>query len=173
MYFIQKNLLNVLIVALTFGVMGTVINFFVPSSSTTYEEYYILDGELSPNAIANLNIELNKTINNNSDTIKIAKAEGQTNSNMLQLTINAEAGMSYSSIQKQVMNLLAEQNITVSDSEIYKIYSEKNVLLKLIIILLSLLTGTVIGILSALNDRNISTEEDVQYYLGEKTLGTF
>lgn len=173
MYFIKKNLLNIVICILAFGVIGTVVNFFIPPSGTTYEEYYTLESELAPNTIANLNIQLNETVNNASENIKVADVKGQSGSNILQLTINTEAGIEYVSIQNQVMDLLSEEGLFVSDSTVFEMYAEQNTLLKVLIILLSLLIGAAVGIMTALNNRNISTEEDIQHYLGERTLGTF
>ena len=173
MYFIKKNLLNIVICILAFGVIGTAVNFFIPPSGTTYEEYYTLESELAPNTIANLNIQLNETINNASENIKVADVEGQSGSNLLQLTVNTEAGIEHVSIQNQVMDLLSEEGMAVADSVVFEIYSEQNTLLKALIILLSLLIGAAVGVMTALNNRNISTEEDIQHYLGERTLGTF
>lgn len=173
MYFIKKNLLNIVICILAFGVIGTAVNFFIPPSGTTYEEYYTLESELAPNTIANLNIQLNETINNATENIKVADVEGQSGSNILQLTINTEAGIEHVSIQNQVMDLLSEEGLFVSDSVVFEIYAEQNTLLKALIILMALLIGAAVGIMTALNNRNISTEEDIQHYLGERTLGTF
>ncbi|WP_213810174.1 hypothetical protein [Jeotgalicoccus sp. WY2] len=173
MYFIKKNLLNIVICILAFGVIGTAVNFFIPPSGTTYEEYYTLESELAPNTIANLNIQLNETINNASENIKVADVTGQSGSNILQLTIHTEAGIEYISIQNQVMDMLTEEGLAVSDSVVFEMYTEQNTLLKALIILLSLLIGAAVGIMTALNNRNISTEEDIQHYLGERTLGTF
>ena len=78
MYFLKKNLVNILIWTLAFGVLGTAVNFFIPPSSTTYEEYYTLESGLEPNTIANLNIEFNETVNNASDNIPVAAADGQS-----------------------------------------------------------------------------------------------
>lgn len=173
MYFIKKNLLNIIICVLAFGVIGTAVNFFIPPSGTTYEEYYTLESGLEPNSIANLNIQLNETVNNASENIKVANIEGQSGSNIVKLTINTEAGIEYVSIQNQVMDLLTEERMVITDSKVFEMYSEQNTALKLIIISISLLVGAAVGIITALNNRNISTEEDIQHYLGERTLGTF
>lgn len=173
MYFIKKNLLNIIICVLAFGVIGTAVNFFIPPSGTTYEEYYTLESGLEPNSIANLNIQLNETVNNASENIKVANLEGQSESNIVKLTINTEAGIEYVSIQNQVMDLLTEEGMVITDSNVFEMYSEQNTALKLIIIVISLLVGAAVGIITALNNRNISTEEDIQHYLGERTLGTF
>lgn len=173
MYFIKKHLLNIIICVLAFGVIGTVVNLFIPPSGTTYEEYYTLESGMEPNSIANLNIQLNETVNNASSNIKVANIEGQSGSNILQLTINTEAGIDYISIQNQVMDILAAEGMVITDSKVFEMYSEPHTALKLIIISISLLVGAVVGIMTALNNRNISTEEDIQHYLGERTLGTF
>ena len=173
MYFIKKNLLNIIICVLAFGVIGTAVNFFIPPSGTTYEEYYTLESGLEPNTIANLNIQLNTSVNNASENIKVASIDGEASSNILQLEINTEPGIEYTSIQSQVMDLLSEEGLVVSDSTVFELYETQNTALKTIIILISLLIGAAVGILTAMNNRNISTEEDIQHYLGERTLGTF
>lgn len=173
MYFIKKNLLNIIICVLAFGVIGTAVNFFIPPSSTTYEEYYTLESGLEPNSIANLNIQLNETVNNASENIKVASVEGQSGSNMLKLVVSTESGINYNSIHAQAMDVIAESGIVTADSSGINTFESPNTALKVIIILISLLIGAVVGIFTALNNRNISTEEDIQHYLGERTLGTF
>ena len=173
MYFIKKNLLNIIICVLAFGVIATVVNFFIPPSGTTYEEYYTLESGLEPNSIANLNIQLNETVNNASENIKVASVEGQSGSNMLKLVISTESGINYNSIYAQAMDIIAESGIVTADSSGMNTFESPNTALKVIIILISLLIGAVVGIFTALNNRNISTEEDIQHYLGERTLGTF
>jgi len=173
MYFIKKNLLNIIICVLAFGVIGTAVNFFIPPSSTTYEEYYTLESGLEPNSIANLNIQLNETVNNASDNIRVASVEGQSGSDMLKLVIGTESGINYNSIHAQAMDIIAGEGIVTADSAGLNTFETANTALKLIIILISLLIGAAAGIIIALNNRNISTEEDIQHYLGERTLGTF
>ena len=173
MYFLKKNLVNILIWTLAFGVLGTAVNFFIPPSSTTYEEYYTLESGLEPNTIANLNIEFNETVNNASDNIPVAAADGQSGSDILQLVINTEAGINYNSIHAQAMDILAAEGVVTSDSLASNVYEAENGVLKIIVILLALLIGAGIGIVTALGNRNISTEEDIQHYLDERTLGTF
>ena len=173
MYFIKKNLLNIIICVLAFGVIGTAVNFFIPPSSTTYEEYYTLENGLEPNSIANLNIQLNETVNNVSENIKVASVEGQSGSDILSLIINTEAGINYNSIHAQAMDIIADEGIVTADNAGMNMYETPNTALKSLIILMSLLIGAAIGIIMALNNRNISTEEDIQHYLGERTLGTF
>ncbi|CAD2077644.1 hypothetical protein GCM10007275_06780 [Jeotgalicoccus coquinae] len=173
MYFIKKNLINIIICVLAFGVIGTAVNFFIPPSSTTYEEYYTLESGLEPNSIANLNIQLNETVNNASDNIRVASVEGQSGSDMLKLVIGTESGINYNSIHAQAMDIIAGEGIVTADSAGLNTFETPNTALKLIIILISLLIGAAAGIIIALNNRNISTEEDIQHYLGERTLGTF
>lgn len=173
MYFIKKNLLNIIICVLAFGVIGTAVNFLIPPSGTTYEEYYTLESGLEPNSIANLNIQLNETVNIASENIKVASVDGAATSNILQLEINTEPGIEYISIQNQVMDLISEEGLVVTDSTVFELYETSNTLLKGIIILMSLLIGTAVGVVIALNNKNINTEEDIQHYLGERTLGTF
>lgn len=173
MYFLKKNLLNIIICVLIFGVIATVVNFFIPPSSTTYEEYYTLESGLEPNSIANLNVQLNETVNKSSNNIKVAGVEGQSGSNMLKLVISTESGINYKSIHAEAMDVIADSGIVTSDSHGLLTYETANTALKTIIVLLGLLIGAAVGIVTALNNRNISSEEDIQHYLGERTLGTF
>lgn len=173
MYFLKKNLVNVLIWTLALGVLGTVVSFFIPPSSTAYEEYYTLETALEPNAIANLNIQFNETLNQSSENVQVAQANGQSGSDMLQLVINTEAGINYESIHAQAADIIAEEGIVTVDTAGANVYDTENGVLKMIIILLSLIIGAGIGITTALGNKNISTEDDIQHYLGERTLGTF
>ena len=173
MYFIKKNLINIIICVLAFGVIGTVVNFFIPPSSITYEEYYTLESGLEPNTIANLNIQLNETVNNTSDNIKVAGVEGQSGSDILKLIISTESGITYNSIHAQAMDIIDGEGLVTGDSTGQNIFEISNTGLKVIIILITLLIGLAVGIITALNNRNVNTEEDIQHYLGERTLGTF
>lgn len=173
MYFLKKNLVNIIIITLAFGLIGTVVNFFIPPSSTTYEEYYTLESGLEPNAIANLNIQFNESVNNASNNVQVVHVEGQSGSNKLGLTINTESGISFASIKAQAIDIMAEEGVVTLESNGLNVYESQNDALKIIIILLSLLIGAGIGLVIALGNRNISTEEDIQHYLGERTLGTF
>lgn len=173
MYFLKKNILNIIICMLSFGVLATVVNFFIPPSSTTYEEYYTLETALEPNSIADLNILLNDTINNSSDNIHVAELYGQTNSNLLQLTITTESGINYDSIHSQVHDILESEGFVITENVSQLTYETSNEALQIIIVMLGLIIGTVVGIILAVNNNNINTEEDIQYYLNERTLGTF
>src|SRR5699024_2703531 len=136
-------------------------------------EDYTLESGLAPDTIANLNIQFNDAGNKASDNILVAAADGQSGSDILHLTITTEAGINYNSIQAQAMDILAEEDVVTTDSTAPNVYETQNNALKIIIILLSLLIGAGIGIVTALSNRNISTEEDIEHYLGERTLGTF
>src|SRR5699024_3450156 len=139
----------------------------------TYEEYYTLQSGLEPNTSATLNIQFNETVNKASDNILVAAADGQSGSDILHLTITTQPGSNYNSIQAQPIEIPAEEVGLPHDSTAPNVYETQNDALKIIIILLSLLIGAGIGIVTALSNRNISTEEDIEHYLGERTLGTF
>lgn len=173
MYFIKKNILNIIICMLCFGVLATVVNFFIPPSSTTYQEYYTLETTLEPNSIADLNILLNESVNKSSNNVHVAELNGQANSDLLSLNITTEAGINYNSIHAQVHDILSEEGIVVQDNVSQITYETANEALQLIIVILGLMIGTVVGIIFAANNNNINTEEDIQHYLNERTLGTF
>src|SRR5690625_439641 len=90
MYFLKKNALNVIIFVLIFGVIGTIINLVVPAGSYEYEEYYTIDGEVSPNMSGTLNVLLNDNVNNQF-VEKTATVSHDSNSNILQVNINTNS----------------------------------------------------------------------------------
>jgi|SRR5699024_6022200 len=173
MYFLKKHILNIIICMLVFGVLATVVNIFIPPSNTTYEEYYTLETTLEPNSIANLNIALADSINQQSDKVEIAKVDGQANSDIINLTMTIESGFNFESIKSQVMDVLSEEGFTTSEELTTNSYSTENNELKMIIVLFGLLIGGLVGVLVALTNNNVSTEEDIEHYLNERTLGTF
>ena len=79
MYFLKKNLVNILIWTLAIGVFGTAVNFFIPNPVQRTKNI-IHESGLEPNTIANLNIEFNETVNNASDNIPVT--DGQSGSDI-------------------------------------------------------------------------------------------
>lgn len=172
MYFLKKNALNVIIFVLIFGVIGTLINLVVPAQSYEYEEYYTLDGEISPNTGSSLNALLNDNVNNQF-VEKVVNVNHDFNSNILQLNINTGNREDIDAIKTQTDEIILGQDYTIIDSNGANTYQIENTGLKITIIILSLFTGLVIGVVISLLNRKISTDDDFEYYLGEKTLGTF
>ena len=173
MYFLKKHILNIIICMLVFGVLSTVVNIFIPPSNTTYEEYYTLETTLEPNSIANLNIALAESVNEASDKVELVSVDGQANSDILNLTITTETGLDYESIKAEAMDVLSEEGFTTGEELSSKTYITENTELKMMIILFGLFLGGIVGIIRAAADNNISTEEDIEHYLNERTLGTF
>lgn len=172
MYFLKKNALNVIIFVLIFGVLGTIINLVVPAGSYEYEEYYTIDGEVSPNTNGTLNALLNDSVNNQF-VEKAATISKHPDSNILQLNISTNSRDDISTVKSQVDNIIADQGYIVSETNGANSYQTENTILKIFIIVLSLFIGLIIGLVISLLNRNISSDEDFEYYLGEKTLGTF
>lgn len=173
MYFIRKNLLNILISMLVFGILGTFVNLFLPHSSSTYEEYYTIENEINPNTIANLNVKLNENVNNNAYNRKIVSIEGQTYSDILKINLLIPEQLEYESIKDRVIDVLSEEQIVIIETIDVNVYKAENNLFKMFIILLSLTIGIIIGILQAVFNKKLTTEDDISHYLDERTLGTF
>lgn len=173
MYFLKRHILNIIICMLGFGVLATVVNFFIPPASTTYEEHYTLETALEPNSIAETNIHLNEAVNITSNSVQVAEVEAQANSDILTVNITTEAGLNYDSIDAQVQDILGQEGIVVQESLGSTSYETANVAIQLLIVLLGLIIGALVGIIYAVKDNNISSDEDIQYHLNERTLGTF
>lgn len=171
MYIVKKNLSNIIICILIFGLLGTIVNLFIVPQSSTHEEYYTIESTLEQNTIANLNVELNNSVNNISDSVKVAEVSG--GGNVIGLNIVTASGINYESVRAQTLDVLNNQGITLSDNISTNIYEEENNILKIAIILLGLIIGLVLGLIVAVKNKNISTEDDIQHFLGERTLGTF
>ena len=172
MYFLKKNALNVIIFVLIFGVIGTLINLVIPAGSYEYEEHYTIEGDVSPNTTGELNGLLNENVNNQFIE-KTAEIKHQPESNILQLNIHTDNRNNVDAVKSQVDNIISEQGYSVSATNGANIYQVENNALKIFIIVLSLFVGFIIGLVVSLLNRSISTDEDFEYYLGEKTLGTF
>lgn len=172
MYFLKKNALNVIIFVLIFGVIGTLINLVIPAASYEYEEHYTIEGDVSPNTSGELNTLLNENVNNQSIE-KTALISQQPGSNILQLNIHTYSRSNIEAVKTQVDNIVSEQGYSVAGTSGANIYQVENNALKIFIIVLSLFIGLIIGLVVSLLNKNISTDEDYEYYLGEKTLGTF
>lgn len=172
MYFLKKNSLNVILFILIFGVIGTLINFVVPVQSYDYEEYYTLEGEVQPNTTSVLNTLANEQINVNHPE-KAVEVNHETGSNMIQLNIHANNQGDIETIKSEFDSIVTENGFVVDDTRGVNIYETENTFLKVFILVASLFIGLIIGVVVSLMTRNISTEEDFEYYLGEKTLGTF
>ena len=172
MYFLKKNALNVIIFVLIFGVIGTLINLVIPAGSYEYEEHYTIEGEISPNTTGELNALLNENVNNQFIE-KAAAVTHHPESNILQLNIHTDSRSNIDAVKTQVDNIISEQGYSVSEASGANIYQLENNVLKIFIIVLSLFVGLIIGLVVSLLNKRISTDEDFEYYLGEKTLGTF
>lgn len=172
MYLIKKNALNIIITVLIFGVIGTLINLIIPAHSYEYEEYYTLDGDVSPNTAGELNIQLNTDVNSRFSE-KAVSVTGNRDSNIIRMDISTSDRDQIAAIRSEANDVIAEQNYMVSGTDGAATYQVENTILKMSIIILSLFTGLIVGLVVSLLNRNISTEEDFEHYLGEKTLGTF
>lgn len=171
MYIVKKNLSNIIIFILIFGLIGTVVNLFISPQTSTHEEYYTIESTLEQNTIANLNIELNKSVNNISDNFKVAEISG--GGNVIGLKLVTASGINYESIRAQTLDVLIDEGVVLGENLSENIFEAENNVLKTVIILFSLLVGLVVGLIIAVKNKNINTEEDIQHFLGERTIGTF
>lgn len=172
MYFLKKNSLNVILFVLIFGVIGTLVNFVIPVQSVDYEEYYTLEGDVTPNTSSELNVLANEQINADYP-VKAVEATHEAETNILELNIHATNREDVDIIKSQFDTIITDEGYTISDTGGANVYETENTFLKVFILVASLFIGLIIGIVVSLLTRNISTEEDFEYYLGEKTLGTF
>src|SRR5699024_1191628 len=110
---------------------------------------------------------------NNQFTKKAATISQHPDSNILQLNISTNSREDISTVKSQVDNIIADQGYIISETNGANSFQTENTSLKIFIIVISLFVGLIIGLVISLLNRNISTDEDFEYYLGEKTLGTF
>ena len=172
MHFFKKNGLNIIIFVLIFGVVGTLINLVIPTQSYDYEEYYTLEGDISPETVGALNIIANERVNSEFP-VKTVEIEQEAGSNIFQLNIHTDNSDYIDPIQSQFESTLNDEGYTVNDTSGANLYRMEHTFLKAFIVVISLFAGFVVGTVSALLNRNISTEADFEHYLGEKTIGTF
>jgi len=110
---------------------------------------------------------------NNQFVEKTATVSHDSNSNILQVNINTNSQDDIGTVKSQVDNIISDQGYIISETNGANTYQTENTVLKIFIIVISLFVGLIIGLVISLLNRNISSDEDFEYYLGEKTLGTF
>src|SRR5699024_7738973 len=162
MYFLKKIALNVIIFVLIFGVIGTIINLVVPAGSYEHEEYYTIDGEVSPNMSGTLNALINDIVNNQLVENTAMVSHDQI-SNILQVNINTNSRGDIGTVKSQVDDIISEQGYIISETNGANTFQTENTSLKIFIIVISLFVGLIIGLVISLLNRNISTDEDFEY----------
>lgn len=171
MYFLKKNLLNILIWMLLFGVIAVVFNILVPSHSHSYEEFYEVNG-LEYETIAEINIALNDSVNQEygHKAVEVVRY-GETE--YVQLLMHEVPQNDISSIRNDVQRLLIAEADDFSDGHGIAVYFNGGYLTKFIVILSMMMVGLIVGLALSTRNTNIRTKEDIEEYLNEKTIGTF
>lgn len=172
MYFLKRNLSTIILYMLVFGVIGTMIAFFLMSDTYDYDEYYSLSDPLSTTQEDELSIQLNQTINNNYNN-RVTKLEYSPESQYLQLSIDSASSDEISSIKSQFNELLDSNGIFYTEDIDSAVSMDGQYFYKALLIILSLIIGIIVGLLHSTMDRRIKSDEDVKNYLGQKSLGTF
>ncbi|WP_411843704.1 hypothetical protein [Salinicoccus sp. HZC-1] len=119
-----------------------------------------------------LSIKLNQEVNSQYDERPVSigySAESQ----YLSLNIESISRDDVSSIKNQFEALLNGMGVEYEKGIDVTIESNSNTFVKVFIIVASLIIGIILGLIHGLRNRRIETDEDVKYYLDEKTLGTF
>lgn len=171
MYFLKRNLLNILIWMLLFAVVAVVFNILVPSHSYSYEEYYEVNG-LEYEAIANVNIELNDTVNQEYSH-KAVELVRYGDTEFVQLLMHEVPRDDISVIRNDVQRLLIAESADFTDGQGIAVYFNGGYLTKFIVIATMTVIGLIVGLALSLRRNNLRTEEDLEAMINEKTIGTF
>lgn len=172
MHFLKRNFKTIILYVLALGTIGTLFAYFIAGSTYDYEEYYSLSEPLSTTQEDELAIQLNQEVNSQFDG-RVASIGYSAESQYLSLNVESMSKNEVSSIKTQFDAILDGMSIQYEDGVDVAINIESNVLLKLLITGVSLLLGAILGLTHGMLNRRIETDEDVKYYLDEKTLGTF
>lgn len=171
MYFLKRNLLNILIWMLLFAVAAVVFNILIPTHSYSYEEYYEVNG-LEYEAIANVNIELNETVNQDHGHKAVELVRyGETE--FVQLLMHEVTRDEINTIRNDVQRLLLAEADDFTDGNGIAVYFNGGYLAKFIVISVMTMIGLIVGLALALRRSNLRTEEDIEAFVNEKTIGTF
>lgn len=172
MYFLKRNFKTIILYILAMGLIGTMIAYFLVGDTYDYEEYYSLSEPFSTTQEDELSIKLNQEINAQYEK-RVASISYSAESQYLSLNVNEMPADDVSQIKNQFDSLLDEMGMEYEEGINTNIESTSNILMKVIIIAISIILGSFLGLMHSLQNRRIETDEDVKYYLNEKTLGTF
>src|SRR5699024_5389527 len=172
MYFLKRNFKTIILYILSFGVVGTIAALLLVSNTYNYEEYYSVSEPLSTTQEDELSIQLNQSVNSHFD-YKVASLDYSSESQYLQLTIDEASSEELSTIKSQFNEILDNSNISYSENIDTTISADGQSLHKTIVIVLSLIIGLFLGVIHAVMDKRIRTDEYVDYYLDQKSIGIF
>ncbi|WP_145284513.1 hypothetical protein [Salinicoccus cyprini] len=163
--------MDILVFALIVGSAGTFISALVFPQTFDYEEFYLLDNELSAEQYSNISIQVNEMINN--DETRLAETVHREGSNTIELKINDANKGTIEGVKTEFDEILSTMGLSFTDDNGTQWNPINNFLPKVVTIIISILIGTIIGVVYALGNRRVMSDEDVKHYLGQKTLGTF
>src|SRR5699024_4575848 len=172
MHFLKRNFKTIVLYMLILGTAGTLVAYFLAGSTYDYEEYYSLSEPLTTTQEDALSIELNQEINSQFEG-QAASIGYSTESQYLSLNMDSMSQSDISSIKNEFDSILGGMRIQYEDGVDVTIGSDSNISFKLAIIGISLLSGAILGLVYGTRNRRIETDEDIKYYLNEKTLGIF
>jgi len=172
MYFFKRNFKTIILYVLALGITGTVLSYFIVGNTYDYEEYYSLSEPLSTTQQDELNIQLNQQVNSELDD-RAATIGYSSESQYLSLNIDSLPADDVSDIKNQFDSLLDDMDVGYEEGIDITAESNSNTSLKILIIAIALILGGLAGVIHGLQNRRIISDEDVKYYLNEKTLGTF
>jgi len=172
MYFLKRNFKTIAVYMLSLGVIGTIVAFLIVGNTYNYEEYYSLSEPLSTTQEDELVIKLNQEVNSSFDN-RLAVLNYSPESQYLQLTISGATSDEISSIRTQFNGLLENSDISYKENIDKTITPDNQIIFKIIIIILGLILGLILGVIHSIMDKRVRTDEDVDIYLNQKSLGIF
>lgn len=172
MYFFKRNFKTIILYVLALGITGTVIAYFMAGNTYDYEEYYSLSEPLSTTQQDELSIQLNQQVNSELDD-RAATIGYSSESQYLSLNIDSMSAGDVSDIKKQFDAILDDMDVGYEEGIDITVDTNSNIIAKILIIAASIIVGFIFGVIHGLQNRRITSDEDIKYYLNEKTLGTF
>lgn len=172
MYFFKRNFKTIILYVLALGITGTVIAYFMAGNTYDYEEYYSLSEPLSTTQQDELSIQLNQQVNSELDD-RAATIGYSSESQYLSLNIDSMSAGDVSDIKKQFDAILDDMDVGYEEGIDITVDTNSNIIVKILIIAASIIVGFIFGVIHGLQNRRITSDEDIKYYLNEKTLGTF
>jgi len=172
MYFLKRNFKTIALYMLSLGVIGTIVTFFNVDNTYKYEEYYSLSEPLSTTQEDELVIKLNQEVNSSFDN-RLAVLNYSPDSQYLQLTISGSTSDEISSIRTQFNEILDNHDVSYTENIDITITPDNQIIFKIIIIILGLMFGLILGVIHSILDKRVRTDEDVDVYLNQKSLGIF
>ena len=172
MYFFKRNFKTIILYVLALGITGTVIAYFMAGNTYDYEEYYSLSEPLSTTQQDELSIQLNQQVNSELDD-RAATIGYSSESQYLSLNIDSMSAGDVSDIKNQFDAILDDMDVGYEEGIDITVDTNSNIIAKILIIAASIIVGFIFGVIHGLQNRRITSDEDIKYYLNEKTLGTF